>query len=153
MASQSATSKAMSVVSPRKGAFQQGNTWGKHKRPLARHVSELCRDYTTGAVKRLAAIMMQDRDLRSAVAAAKELLDRGYGKSPITFDVLHTLNDRELEDTARKILEKRKVIDAGELVSNKESRQQLAAGDTCQCNRRHHGNAKRCKACAKPIVR
>ena len=135
------------------GRLLPGNTANATgRRTIQRHVSELARRYTTESIECLVGIMRQRKDLRSAVRAAEVILDRGYGKSPVTVDVVHSLNDKELEETAHRILEKRKVIDGGQLTA-KVARASLIADDPCICNRKHHGNARTCKVCDKAIVR
>lgn len=62
--------------------FKKGQSPNPGGRPKAvKEVIELAREHTTHAVRRLAELL-DDPDGRVVVAAAKELLDRGYGKAP-----------------------------------------------------------------------
>ena len=46
-------------------------------------IKKIAQQYGLQAIKRLAKIVQDDKaDARAQIAAAKELLDRGYGKSP-----------------------------------------------------------------------
>lgn len=46
-------------------------------------IKKIAQQYGLKAIKRLAKIIEDDNaDVRAQIAAAKELLDRGYGKSP-----------------------------------------------------------------------
>lgn len=49
-------------------------------------VKELARDYTEEAVLALAKVMLKSENEAAIVAAAKELLDRGHGKSKQVLD-------------------------------------------------------------------
>lgn len=49
-------------------------------------VKELARDYTEKAVLALAKVMLKSENEAAIVAAAKELLDRGHGKSKQVLD-------------------------------------------------------------------
>lgn len=68
--------------------FQPGQVANPTGRPKeVAHVKELARKWTTEAIETLAAIMQDKREKASArVAAANALLDRGYGRAPLTFD-------------------------------------------------------------------
>ena len=59
---------------------QSGNPGGRPK--VIGHVRDLARAHTELAITKLAAIVMRCRDPRAQVAAAKELLDRAWGKAP-----------------------------------------------------------------------
>jgi len=60
---------------------QSGNPGGRPK--VVAEVRELAREHTQDAIKTLVDIMGDDKAHHSArVAAAKELLDRGYGRAP-----------------------------------------------------------------------
>jgi HEAT repeat protein len=56
---------------------QSGNPGGRPKEAAA--VKELAREHGPRAISRLAELL-EDPDGRTATAAAKELLDRGYGR-------------------------------------------------------------------------
>ncbi len=85
-----------------KGHDPRRNAGGRPK--SVAEVVELCRKHTPAVVARLAEIALTG-DERAAVAAAKELLDRGYGKPTQLVDITH---DRtELERRAREILARR----------------------------------------------
>lgn len=65
---------------------QSGNPGGRPKLPEdIKHIREIARQYTAEAVATLATAMTDGSD-SAKVAAAKELLDRGWGKSaqPVT---------------------------------------------------------------------
>ncbi len=62
---------------------QSGNPSGRPK--IVAHVRELAREHTADAIATLAEIMNEKLEHPAArVAACKELLDRGYGKSPLS---------------------------------------------------------------------
>lgn len=62
------------------GKFGPGNKANPGGRPkVVAEVRELARAHTTRAIGRLVELM-ESEDGRVAVAASKELLDRGYGK-------------------------------------------------------------------------
>lgn len=66
-------------------AGQVANPLGRPKE--VHHVKELARKHTVEAVETLAEIMADKKQKASArVAAANALLDRGYGRAPLTFD-------------------------------------------------------------------
>lgn len=66
-------------------AGQVANPLGRPKE--VHHVKELARKWTTEAIGTLAEIMADKKQKASArVAAANALLDRGYGRAPVTFE-------------------------------------------------------------------
>lgn len=138
------------VTTQPKAGFQPGNKLGHGTRPsVARHVTELARVYTCQAVETLASIMLDTEINASArVKAAEVLLDRGYGKAPITYDIVHTLNDKELQETAYRILQKRRVIDAEVVTSDTKA----LPSAVCRCNIKHHGNRRVCEHCQRPVT-
>ena len=58
---------------------QSGNPGGRPK--MASDVKALAQDHCAAAIKKLAALM-KSKDERTAIAACKDLLDRGIGKAP-----------------------------------------------------------------------
>lgn len=87
-----------------KGRFGKGNLANPGGRPkTAAHVRDLARQYTDVAIARLAELL-SGRDDKVAVAAAKELLDRAWGRAPQSIDLGD--NTREsLADFMRRVLE------------------------------------------------
>lgn len=67
---------------------QSGNPGGKRKKDY--RITDLAQEYTPECLKRLREIMMQDEDLRSAVAAAMGLLAYGYGKPSQRVDLTNS---------------------------------------------------------------
>lgn len=66
-------------------AGQVANPLGRPKEVA--HVKELARKHTVEAINTLAGIMANPKEKASArVAAANAILDRGYGRAPLTFD-------------------------------------------------------------------
>jgi len=57
---------------------QSGNPGGRPKENA--ELKEACRTHTEAAIATLVFWMKQRKDGKSAIAAARELLDRGYGK-------------------------------------------------------------------------
>jgi hypothetical protein len=81
---------------------------GKVANPLGRpkevhHVKELARKHTVDAINTLAGIMANPKEKASArVAAANAILDRGYGRAPLTFeDAPEEVTD--LREAARRL--------------------------------------------------
>jgi hypothetical protein len=65
----------------RPGTFEPGKSGNPTGRPkVVAEVRDLARAHTTRAIDRLVELM-ESEDGRIAVAASKELLDRGYGKA------------------------------------------------------------------------
>ena len=65
---------------------QSGNPGGRPK--ILAEVRELARTHTAEAIETLALIMRDpNQNARARVAAARELLDRGYGKPPQSLEV------------------------------------------------------------------
>lgn len=90
--------------------FRPGQSGNPSGRPKALHeLIELCRQHTPAVIKRLAEIVEKGEE-RAAVAAAKELLDRGYGKAKQVVEVskqdVKTMSDEELRQKAREIVAK-----------------------------------------------
>ena len=71
---------------PKTGGVRKGAT---HKQTL--DVKELARDYTEQAVLALAKIMLKGTTEAAIVAASKEILDRGHGKSAQAVNVSGSL--------------------------------------------------------------
>jgi hypothetical protein len=66
-----------------------GRTFGTPNKATA-EVKELAREYGPEAVERLAYLMRHAKAEQAQVAAAKELLDRGYGKAGQQMEVNNT---------------------------------------------------------------
>jgi hypothetical protein len=86
---------------PTSGSFKKGETGNPGGRPkTVPEVRELARTYTVQAIETLVEIM-QDTSANpgSRVAAANNLLDRGHGKAPQTFEATNydQMTDAELE--------------------------------------------------------
>ena len=62
-----------------KGVKQGGRKKGTPNKSTAK-IKELAQTYSTDALKTLATIMLTSENDTAKIAAAKELLDRGYGK-------------------------------------------------------------------------
>ena len=62
-----------------KGVKQGGRKKGTPNKSTA-EIKELAQTYSTDALKTLAMIMLTSENDTAKIAAAKELLDRGYGK-------------------------------------------------------------------------
>ena len=63
---------------------QSGNPGGRPK--VIANIREIAREYAPEAVLRLVELM-RDEDPRVAVAACKEILDRGFGRPQLSTDV------------------------------------------------------------------
>jgi hypothetical protein len=86
---------------PTPGSYKPGQTGNPGGRPKSvTEVRELARTYTVQAIETLVEIM-QDTSANpgSRVAAANNLLDRGHGKAPQTFEATNydQMTDAELE--------------------------------------------------------
>jgi hypothetical protein len=85
---------------------QSGNPEGRPK--VVRELAALAREHGPRAIERLAEIL-ESSDAKAATSAAKELLDRGYGKAPQTVE--HTrkdprqMSDDEVKAEARRVIE------------------------------------------------
>ena len=91
---------------------QSGNPGGRPA--ILKNVQELARQHTPEAVNNLAQIMNDKRQNGTArVAAAKELLDRAWGKAPATLDIQGKLTLEMLVNAAAGVLkDDSPVIDA-----------------------------------------
>ncbi len=74
---------------------QSGNPSGRPK--LVEEVRDLARQHSPRAIERLVELMEADSGT-TAVAACKELLDRGYGRAPQYIE--QTIDDNRPEDAA-----------------------------------------------------
>ncbi len=74
---------------------QSGNPEGRPK--LIAEVRDLARQHSPRAIERLVELMEADSGT-TAVAACKELLDRGYGRAPQYIE--QTIDDNRSEDAA-----------------------------------------------------
>lgn len=63
-------------------AGQSGNPGGRPK--TIAEVRELARSYTVEAIEAMAQIMLAGESEAARVAAAEKVLDRGWGKAPVT---------------------------------------------------------------------
>lgn len=75
---------------------QSGNPKGRPKAAI--QVTELAREYTCRAIETLADVMLNAENPNARVAAAKILLDRGYGCAPQTIEI-----DGQIDNTIRLI--------------------------------------------------
>jgi hypothetical protein len=88
--------------------FQKGVSGNPGGLPKGlKELKALAREYTTDAVKTLASIMNNEQEVPAArVAAAKELLDRGYGKSTqyveAKVDIFENMSTDELREFLRR---------------------------------------------------
>jgi hypothetical protein len=106
MSAQSSTGVRKVIGRP----FQPGRSGNPGGKPKALHeLIELCRQHTPAVIKRLSEIVKNGEE-RAAVAAAKELLDRGYGKAKQVVEVsrqdVKTMSDEELREKAREVIAK-----------------------------------------------
>jgi hypothetical protein len=95
-----------------------GNPRGRPKKDL--DLAKLAQQHAPNAVLTLAEIMMNtDAPPSARVAAAGEILDRGFGRAPASLDVKHTMSlSDEFEQFIRQLSGAPKVIDAEEIDSN-----------------------------------
>lgn len=61
----------------RRGGRQKGTP---NKAAVHPEIRELCRQWTAEAVETLVSVMRQTDNLPAAISAAREILDRGWGK-------------------------------------------------------------------------
>lgn len=98
---------------------QSGNPAGRKPDAEIRKVHELCRPFTADAVNALVDIMSNSPSDRAKVAAATELLDRGWGKAPASLLLsmdqenplkvqVESLSDADLEQKVAESLERKK---------------------------------------------
>lgn len=66
-----------------------------------------CRAATPLVLARLLSII-KDGDDRDAINACREVLNRGYGKAPITIDITHGLKNEDIFNVAAAIIDKRR---------------------------------------------
>ena len=104
------------------GRFAPGTSGNPTGRPpLPEEIRTRIRDYTDQAIDVLVKAMSHE-DPRVAVLAAKEMLDRGWGKAPTTSDV--TLRQQEIDPSAahlealRSLMRRRNADDDGEASSH-----------------------------------
>lgn len=80
---------------------KSGNPSGRPKRDA--EVASLAREHGAAAIAKLAKLLESD-DARIVVAAASELLDRGYGRAPQTLNVTHDPLDGLTTDEKRAFI-------------------------------------------------
>ena len=100
------------------GRFIPGMTGNPGGRPKG--IAAIARQHTDRAMDVLTAAM-DDPDARVRVAAAKEILDRGYGKAPaFTVDLTNRLDDMDDDALDAAIDAIRDAIRAGNAASRRE---------------------------------
>jgi hypothetical protein len=96
---------------------QSGNPGGK---PRSKHLRELCRTYTAGAVTELARLALNAKGEMTRVVAIRELLDRGYGRPLQGLEVSVDDHRPDTSQDFRPLLPAEVATALGEILANAE---------------------------------